>query len=324
MSEQRGPTVAVSIVVGANEAMIFGCLKSLFATTRDANLSVSVTVVDNNTRGTVAERIREAFPAVRVIRNTSRRGFAANHNAVLVDADADYFLILNDDVICLDGALEHAVAFLEDAEDGDVGVVGPMLLNPDRTLQPSTYSFPSVARALFDVAGLRDMVPTTRRLFRFARLVGKGSGRSRFWAHDRICDVETFAGAFMLVRRSVWESVGGMDEAALVGGEDTEWHYRIWQAGWRVVFLPGAKVIHFGSETVGRTAGVRMEYLKGYLNFFRRHRSRLTFVVFATMAASVFSLRWVVSSVLGNPARRAEDAAGLRTALQWLPVVKRR
>jgi GT2 family glycosyltransferase len=315
---KRPPTIDASIVVGANERLIFGCLDSLLSSTRDAALSLKVTAICNDPASTVADGLTLKYPEIRVERNAVPRGFAANHNAAIRPTSADYVLVLNDDVVILGNAVEQGLAFLEHPANERVAVLGPRLLNADRSLQPSTYSFPSLPRALFDLAGIRDLVPTSAALFWFARLVGRGGGRSRFWQHDRTCDVDTFRGAFMLVRVAAIREVGLMDETTLAGGEETEWHYRFRQAGWRVVFYPDAEIIHYGRQTTGRDSRIRNEYLKGYLNFFRRHRPRWVFSLFAGSAAAVFLARLPISLLLNDRAGRAQCLRGFRTALRWL------
>ena len=122
----------------------------------------------------------------------------------------------------------------------------------------------------------------------------------------------------MFVRGAAIESVGGMDETTLFGGEETEWHYRFKQQGWRVVFFSEADVLHHGHQTVGRNPHMRVEYLKGYLNFFAKHRSRAAFSLFAIGAALVLSLRMLVRVAVGDRAMGAQCAAGVRISMAWL------
>lgn len=312
------PHLDVSIVTGGNEPLIFECLESLFRTTRGDPFHLSVNVVCNRPGSSVGARLRAAFPSVHVLENAMVRGFAANHNVTLRASGADFILVLNDDLIFLDGAVGKAIRFLEEPGNQNVGMLTPRLLNPDGTLQPCTSSFPTVPRVLLWLSGIRDRIPTTRSLFWLARLLGRGHGRSRYWEHDRTCDVETFWGAAMVVRGRAIRDVGVMDETSQVGGEETEWHRRFWNRGWRVVFFAGAEVIHLGSQTIGQDPWLENEFFKGSLNYFRRHRSPLVYYTLLVSSAAVLGVRILLALLQGDRDLAGRMGLGLRTALAWI------
>ena len=315
--------VAVSIVAGADETMVLRCLETLFDTSRGSGLDLDVTVVENQTGRALVARLHERFPDLHVVENTGARGFAANHNSVLRRVTAPYALILNDDVEFLDDAVTAMVLFMQHPDQARVAVVSPKLLNSDRTLQPSTYAFPTLSRALLDVSGLRTWVPVSSRLFRLAHALGAGAGRSRYWAHDRTCDVDTLRGACVLVRLAAAREVGLMDETTIVGGEETEWHRRFREHGWRVVFLAEASVVHVGGQTVARNRLLRVEYFKGYLNYFRRHPGGIRYVTFAALALAVYGVRYALAVLRRARLERRESALGVRTAWRWLVAAER-
>jgi hypothetical protein len=310
-------SVIGTVVPGANEGFIYECLESLFATTGDAPFDLRVTVVDNSPGSGFGRRVAARFPGVELMENAERRGFATNHNAALRGSDAEYYAIANDDIVFQAGALARAVSYLEDAGNARVAVVGFRLRNPDGTLQPSTYRFPSIHRALVDLVGLRPLIPFAPWSSAIMRLVGRGGGGSRFWAHDRTVDVQTFRGALMLVRGSAARAIGPMDEVSLIGGEETEWHKRFADAGWRTVFLHDAEIVHHGSQTLAVAPRLRAEYLKGLLNYFRKHRSPPLYWAFRMLAVTVLAFRALPALVARDPGRRAHTAALLRTALKW-------
>jgi len=96
----------------------------------------------------------------------------------------------------------------------------------------------------------------------------------------------------MLVRTEAYKQCGGMDEVTYVY-EETEWHYRLQKAGWRIAFVHTAEVIHYGSETIKRTPHAEIEQLKSTLHFFRKHRTRGEFFVLRLGLSVVFALRMV-------------------------------
>lgn len=290
--------VAGMVIDGGNE-FIIPCIRSLFDTTRDAPFDVRVTAIDNSPGSSLGAALRREFPAIQVVENRVPLGYAANQNAALFGSDAEYFLVANDDIVFRPGALARAVDYLETAVHARVGVVGFRQLNPDGTLQPSTYSFPTVPRVLLNLTGLRSLIPFSRWTSGLARVLGRGDGRSRFWAHDRTLPVQTFRGSAMLVRARAAREVGPMDEVSLGGGEEVEWHKRFWDRGWDVFFLHDAVVVHHGGQTTGKTPGMQVEYLKGFMNYFGKHRSPFVAYGFRLAAAPILALRAAAYLVTG-------------------------
>jgi len=253
-----------------------------------------------------------------IIENAQPLGFAANHNRILEQAQADYVFVLNDDLIFLPGSIEKMLDFMERPESQDIGVLSPRLLNPDGSLQPSTYAFPTVLTAFLDVSGLRNLIPFGRPLNALAYCLGRGKGRSRFWAHDRTVDVDTFRGACMLCRTRAVRQVGPMITISLAGGEETEWHYRFWKAGWRVVFFPEAEVIHYGGQTRGRMVSLRNERIKALLYFFGQHKSKIAFYTFGMLTWLTLGIRGYFYGIAGRQIEAETDLAGSRIVAMWM------
>lgn len=311
-------TLDVSVVFGPNERHIEACLESLFREAAAASVAMAVTVVANGSGHDLADVLEKRFPGMEVVRNERTLGFAENHNRVLRRSTAEYVLVLNDDVVLLPGSLRACLAFFARPGNENVAVVAPRLLNPDGSLQPSTYSFPTLPRAFLSVTGLRQIVPFGRGLDLLARMIGRGQGKSRFWAHDRTVDIDTFRGAFVLVRGETVRQVGVMDEVSKVGVEETEWHRRMRDAGWRVVFHPEAEVIHHGSATIAGNYRLRNEYLKGFLNYFRKHRSGTAYRGFAVAAAAGLTGRAAVLALRGRGEGVRAALAGAAISLRAL------
>jgi GT2 family glycosyltransferase len=307
----------VGTASGANQHYIFDCIQSALDTTRGAPLALSITAVDNSPGSGLGRRLRERFPGVHVRENVATLGFAANHNAALREAGAEYVMVSNDDVIYLPGAIERAVRYLGDPAHAKVGAVGLQRLNPDRSIQPSTYSFPTVPRFLLDVSGLRGWIPFAPWAYRLARWLGRGEGRSRFWAHDRTLPVQTLGGAAMLVRRAAFCDVGPMDEVSLIGGEETEWHKRLWDAGWSVVFLHDAAVVHFGSQTIRHLPRSQTEFFKGALNYFWKHRARPVYYAACWLALPALLLRMVPHLLVSHREEVRVLKGTLRVGIEW-------
>jgi len=119
----------------------------------------------------------------------------------------------------------------------------------------------------------------------------------------------------MLARAQAVREVGLMDEVTLVGGEETEWHRRFWSAGWRIVFLPDAAIVHYGSQTLRVVPGLEVEYLKGAVHYFSKHRPRAVVVALCVFALPLVATQWLMATTLGRGEEKAAKGASLRVLL---------
>jgi GT2 family glycosyltransferase len=224
----------------------------------DSLAGVETVVVDNgSTDGTVAF-VRERYRDVRLV-ESENRGLSAGWNIGLRETASTYALLLNADAWLVAGALDRLVAFADSRPRA--AVVGPRLRNPDGTLQRSVRGFPTVWRLATEYLFLRKLAPRSSALNAFY-----GGG----FDHDEIREVEVVMGACMLLRRGAVEEVGYCDEDYFLFSEETDWCYRFRQAGWEVVFFPGAECVHVrGASHSGR---LYRENLRGHLLFLTKHR----------------------------------------------------
>jgi N-acetylglucosaminyl-diphospho-decaprenol L-rhamnosyltransferase len=181
------------------------------------------------------------------------------NNAGMRAAAGRYFLLLNADAWVVGDALDALVAFAD--AHPEAAVVGPKLLNPDGTLQRSARGEPTLWRLATEYLFIRKLAPRTRLLNPLYR----GDFR-----HDRVEEVDWLSGAALLVRRDAADAVGLFDEEFFMFSEEVDWLTRFRRAGWKVLFFPGAEVIHVG----GASHGGRMyvENLRGHLRFLAKHR----------------------------------------------------
>jgi N-acetylglucosaminyl-diphospho-decaprenol L-rhamnosyltransferase len=245
----------VSVVVVTYNALpwIERCLESVRA--------YETIVVDHGSTDGTLELVRRRFPQVRLIeeRNT---GLGAGSNTGMRVASGDYFLLLNSDAWAVGDAVERLVAFAE--EHPEAAVVGPKLLNPDGSLQRSVRGFPTLWRLTTEYFFLRKLAPGSRALNAFYA--------SRF-PHDEVREAEFLMGACLLVRREAADTVGLFDEDFFMFSEETDWCYRFRQAGWKVLFFPGAEIVHVGGATTSQNWGpMYREQLRGHLRFLAKHR----------------------------------------------------
>lgn len=263
------PAARVSVVVVNFNAgaLLERAVRSVFAST----LPVEVIVVDNASHDGSVSRLEDAFPGegLRVVRHAENLGFARGVNAGLRVARSPFVALVNPDGAVRPDALERAVAALE-AEPG-AGLAGGLLLNPDGTEQ----------------AGCRRAVPTPGRAFVRAFGLGRvfpsdGGAPLRDFVQQNEplpagpVPVEAVSGAFMVARAEALPKVGLMDEGYFLHCEDLDWCVRFRDAGYEVLFVPGAVMTH-DKGACGRDRPVRVLWHmhRGMLRFygkFFRHR----------------------------------------------------
>ncbi len=299
----KAPTVHVSIVIGSDETLVFGCLDSMLTGTARAALRITVTA--NPATADTVTAIRDRYPDVEIVQNASRLGFAANHNRVIGESSSDYVLVLNDDTVLHPGAIDEAVGFL-DAHD-DVAVAGARLLNADGSYQNGVYAEPQVWQTLSVFAvkffpALRSQAG--ERLYRRAY---KGRDDAAEATEPRF--VHSVKGAFMLVRRAAVERAGYMDEVTDVY-EEVEWQHRFGQCGYRIAYVPAAVVTHYGSVTIGGFDRALVNQVKAALNFYEKHGRPVRWLLFRAALMGLLAGRGLMARGLADGA-----AQQVRTAI---------
>jgi GT2 family glycosyltransferase len=228
-------------------------------------LTTEIIVVDNASSDGSVEMVRAEFPAVRLIANQTNRGYTGGNNDGIAAATGRYVMILNPDTRVLNDALAAMVAYAD--AHPDVGVVGPQLLNPDGSVQSSRRRFPTLMTGLFESTWLQPLAP--RDVLRRYYVLDQPD--------DAIQEVDWLFGACFLVRRTVIQQVGALDEDFFMYSEEMDWCYRIRQAGWKVVYLPEAQVIHYGGKSSDQVAAQRHIYFQtSKVRYFRKHHGALT------------------------------------------------
>lgn len=273
-----------------------------FLPARDS--STEVIVVDNASTDGSANAIEAAFPSVRVVRNDRNVGFAAGVNMGVRISRHPLLLLLNPDTRVLGDALSRLVDYAD--AHPQVGIVGPRVLNEDGSLQASRFRFPSLLNQLLSATYLYQLVPGSR-FFNRERLGGREAMRPEA--------VDAVSGCCFLVRRSVLDRVGLLDEDYFMYAEETDLCYRAWQAKFEVHFVPTATIVHVGGGS-SRLASRRsfLEYRRSILRFFHKHRGPIP-----TQAARALLLLFLVARLpyWTIRARRGPDreAAATRVAL---------
>jgi N-acetylglucosaminyl-diphospho-decaprenol L-rhamnosyltransferase len=257
----RVEIVKLSIVIICwNDARdIVKCLESVYAETKSLDFEVIVT--DNgSTDGSVA-LVRRHFPKARVVENAQNIGFGAGNNRGFRAATGEHVLILNPDTIIHDRALEKMVAYAE--LHPEAGAVGCRALNTDGSVQATAHPRPTVRGYLIWALYLRPFGRLSK-----AFLADEYPG----WTGQAEQEVGFAAACCLLVRGSLLKTLGGFDERFFHQFEDADLCHRVWNAGQRVVFFPGAVITHIGGQNRGRyPVKVILETQRSKYRYFHKH-----------------------------------------------------
>jgi GT2 family glycosyltransferase len=287
--------VSVIIVNWNTKDILRDCLESVYEQAGDVDYEVIV--VDNASTDGSVEMVRSDFEQVVLIENAENRGFAAANNQGMAVAKGRYVLLLNSDTVVLDGAIAKTVSFAD--VHPRAGVTGCRVLNPDRTLQPTCFMFPSILNMFLSSTYLYKLFPKNRFF---------GRERMTWWDRSDVRQVEVVTGCFMLVRREAIDQVGVMDERFFMYAEETDWCYRFRKNGWDVMFTPAGQIIHLGGQSAAKKPVATILQLRlSILMFIRKHYSCPAQLAARLMTALFFAVRvpiWFAR--VFRPCRRSE------------------
>jgi hypothetical protein len=261
------------IIVSWNvRELLQSCLASIAAGM--GQLAVETIVVDSGSSDGSPEMVGEQFPWVRLLARPDNVGFPQGNNIGLAEAYGRYLLLLNPDTEIVGEALTAMVAYLE--AHPDAGVVGGQLLNPDGTVQSSRRRFPTVATAFFESTWLQPLAPKSLLRRYYAEDIGD----------EETADVDWVKGACLMTRRTILEQVGPLDADYFMYSEELDWCKRIKTAGWRVVYLPEAKIIHHEGKSSEQAITARhINFQRAKLRYFHKYHG-----IMVTLALRIFLL----------------------------------
>ncbi len=295
--------IGVVIITYQSQSEIATCLKSL------AGYDCDVVVVDNGSCDETVN-IARAFP-VELLANKENRGFAAAANQGFAALDNDWILLLNPDVSVTAG---FASLFNRECP-GDTGVVTGMLSEPDGTPQSQFQfrRFPSPLTLLFETIGLNRIYPGNpiNRRYRY---------HDRHWEETHL--VEQPAGAFLLILRRAWQAVGRFDELFYpLWFEDVDFCLRLWQDGWKILYLPVHLGYHTGAHSIRHLEpGFRQLYwYRSLLRYAEKHFSVVWVRILAlSVGVALGGKSLMMALQLGHRGQRQAVWPAMKMALQTL------
>jgi len=261
------PSVMLSFVIvnWNTKELLLQCLVSLYR--QLDNYPSEIIVVDNaSTDGSVAA-VRRDFADIHIIQNEKNLGFAKANNIGIRSCMGEYIFLVNSDIVFRPHCIQRAVSYLEFYRN--IGLLGPRILNPDLSLQPSFRPFPGLANALCRALAVDKMPIVSQQLTSGLRTTQIGAGQ----------EADILSGCFWVVRRTALADVGLLDEDFFIYAEDKDWCRRFWTAGWNIVYLPEAEAIHHGGASSSREpVQFYVEMHRANLQYWRKHHGWLSWI----------------------------------------------
>jgi len=209
-----------------------------------SQLDAEVIVVDNASVDGSVDYISHKYPWVQLIANTDNVGFSKANNQGIRISRGKYVLLLNPDTLVEKDTFTKCIAYLDSHED--VGGLGVKMVDGKGDFLPeSKRGLPTPWVAFYKIFGFSKLFPRSSRF---------GKYHLTYLPEDATNEIEILSGAFMLMRKSVLEIVGLLDEDFFMYGEDIDLSYRITKAGFKNVYFPETRIIHYKGESTKRAS----------------------------------------------------------------------
>ncbi|MCF8128358.1 MAG: glycosyltransferase [Deltaproteobacteria bacterium] len=295
--------ISFVIVNWNTRELLLRCLDSIYKTA--ANMNFEVWLVDNASADGSVNAVRKAYPEVHIIENSKNLGFAAANNLAFTRMLGRYAVLINTDARLQNGAVRSLFDFMENTPESAMAC--GQLFNEDGTKQNSIAPFPSLLSLMTNETLLRLLFPQKYP--------------SKRKHYTRPMAVDSCIGACMMVRKRAMDRVGFLDERYFFFLEETDWAYRMKQAGWKIYFVPQAEIIHAQGKTVGSGVSARILFYRSRYQFFLKwHKKAYPLVrlfVFSRLLVNILLNLWAVGFTLGLNGRLKKKLMVYTELTRW-------
>lgn len=226
------------------------CIRSVQAAI--TNIEAEIIVVDNNSEDGSCDMVKSLFPDVILIENKENYGFSKGNNIGVNRAKGEFLCILNPDTVVAEDTFTTILNFASSKEN--LGIVGCKLINGMGTFLPeSKRNIPYVKAAFQKLYG-------NSKAYYANHIIENDSG-----------EVDVLVGAFMLIKRAVFNKVGGFDEDYFMYGEDIDLSYKMLKSGYKNYYFGSTTVIHYKGESTLRNKHYARRFYGAMQIFYRKH-----------------------------------------------------
>jgi GT2 family glycosyltransferase len=233
------------------------------------------------------EMAREKFPQVDLTASTENLGFAKGNNLAIKKAHGRYILLLNPDTEILENALEKMVRFMD--AHPECGIAGCKLLNQDLSLQPSVRAFPDLWSQIFILLKIHHLFPHSKAMYKY--LV-------QGFDYEKTQEVDQVMGAFMMIRKEVFDKIGMLDENFWIWFEEVDFCKRTKGAGWKILYTPEAKIIHLYGQSFKQAMGVKKQkdFNRSLSYYFKKHGTKGEWLAIQILRPLSLVLAWLAQT----------------------------
>lgn len=256
------------------------CLHSVFIAIE--NIDAEVFVVDNLSSDDSVSMVKSEFPEVILIPNQENVGFSKGNNVAIRQAKGEYVLLLNPDTLVEKTTFTDSIRYLDQHQD--VGSLGLKMINGKGEFLPeSKRALPVPTVAFYKIFGLSKLFPNSHRF---------GSYHLTYLDNDQIHEVDVLCGAYMMLRKSVLDQIGYLDEDFFMYGEDVDLSYRIIKAGYKNIYFPEARIIHYkGESTKKGSINYVLVFYRAMQIFVKKHFAKKNVFLFNIVITFAIWLR---------------------------------
>jgi len=246
-----------AIIVNYNtRSEVINCIQSILRNNRSKDFELII--IDNGSTDGSAEAIGSEFSDISLIKNSRNVGFSKAVNQGIQSAQGKYILFLNSDIVVERPIFQEIISYM--GNNADIGIMGGKLVYPNRLLQLSAWAYPNLFTEFI------------QRVFYFRVL-----GKMRWYRNYKMRalkskEVDWVTGAFMVVRKEVFEKIGLFDETFFMYYEDTDLCLRARENGWKVLYNPGVYIVHYDAMTRKINPGpIYIEARMSQLYYYKKH-----------------------------------------------------
>jgi GT2 family glycosyltransferase len=226
--------LSIIIVNWNGKRLTKNCINSILETNPGKIKSgeFEIIVIDNGSADGSVEELKKLIDSIKLIENKENIGYAPACNQGIRIAQGKYILLLGNDTLILNGALEKCISFME--KHSECGAAGCKLLNPDGTVQNNCKRFPEFINGFYTYLSLNKL--------------NRDYDMSWF-KYDKTMEVEQISTTFLLIRSSLLKNTGGFNEDYKILYNDVDLCKKIWKSGKKIYFMHNAEVIHYGNQS---------------------------------------------------------------------------
>jgi GT2 family glycosyltransferase len=222
-----------------------------------------VFVVDNSSVDGSVALVQKKFPEVKLLKNDKNLGFSKANNQAISQAKGEYILLLNPDTLVEEDTLKKCIDYMDANEK--TGALGVKMIDGKGNFLPeSKRGLPTPKVAFYKIFCLSKLFPRSKKF---------GKYHLTYLNKNEIHDVDVLSGAFMMLRKTVIDEIGMLDETFFMYGEDIDLSYRIKKAGYQNVYFPKTRIIHYKGESTKKNS---INYVYVFYNamiiFAKKHR----------------------------------------------------